>query len=308
MKNSFFMVLLLSLSVICQAKPLTKSFIVELQQDERLNGSISIKPAPNALPDVADANVPSGSVFVPDGKPDKLDGYGFKTSYFDLISWQLIFASHLLVAYQLVITIHDTPGSKPYSWIPVETFVAVGWLLKSYWNLSSPLFNPMDQLQASQDDPFAITTMVHLGHAKHPREHPNHNTKQPAISSGQQTTATTTTQLTGSVTHTLPSGSNGGNEDSHQHHHTLDLNCFAHPCHGVCRFRQLTNNGGPAELSLNSIIASLDTLIYPPIDIEVADFGSIDRSVYLPDAGDPSDYSDLTIYPPADSPADSPTR
>ncbi|WP_257253312.1 hypothetical protein, partial [Endozoicomonas sp. SESOKO3] len=237
----------------------------------------------------------------PDNKSHRLVSYRLKTSFIESISWQLLYATHFPVAYELVMTSNDAALSgKPYSWIPVEAFVAVGWLLKSYWHPDSLLFKPLEPLKSSQDYPFTITTaMIGSGNMKQ---------NQPSGSSVQQVPQATSNRI-GSYTGSLYSGSGGSNEDSEQHQHTLGLNCFVHLCNGVCRFRHLSNRES-AEWPLNSagnstghtlhdacppelqyeqhhdqddfITTYLDTLIDPPID-HVSDFGTIDPSIYLPD-------------------------
>ncbi|WP_257288663.1 hypothetical protein, partial [Endozoicomonas sp. SESOKO2] len=62
---------------------------------------------------------------------------------------------------RFVLDTKDTPlCSNPYSWTSVEVFAAVSSLLKSYWNPDSPSFKSMELRGASQDHPFAITTMM----------------------------------------------------------------------------------------------------------------------------------------------------
>ncbi len=184
MKNSLFTaflsVLLLS-SMVCQAKTLTRRCVVELQQDAgSLIGNFSIKRDLNTLSftpsDIVGTNGYSGSIFRPDNKPHRLGSYGLKTSFIESISWQLIYGTNLLVAYELVLSTRAAAMStKPYSWTPVEALVVVGWLLKSCWNSDSPLSDPIEQLKASQDDPFAISAMMLPGQNPHPRSEIQNN-------------------------------------------------------------------------------------------------------------------------------------
>ncbi|WP_257276307.1 hypothetical protein, partial [Endozoicomonas sp. SESOKO4] len=53
------------------------------------------------------------------------------------------------MGYELILNTKDTPlSSIPYSWPPVEVVIAVGWLLKNYWNISLSSFNPNAQQKA----------------------------------------------------------------------------------------------------------------------------------------------------------------
>ncbi|WOG27094.1 hypothetical protein [Endozoicomonas sp. 8E] len=237
---------LLSLSVACQAEPWTGRCAVEFEQKAVFpKQSFSIESGRLTLPgtasDITDAKSHSGSTFAPD---DKRHRHGV-LSIVELISWQWLYATNLLIAYELILTIQHAPlNSEPYSWPPLETIIAVGWLLKSTWNPDSPLFNPIEQHESSQDQPFAtITTMFSSEH--------NPPQYQPSESPGQQTPKATT-QPVGYFTDPLYFDSGDGNEDPQQHLHTLDVNCLVYPCNGVCQFRPSSDNSGPAEWPLNS--------------------------------------------------------
>ncbi|WP_257287183.1 hypothetical protein [Endozoicomonas sp. SESOKO2] len=249
MKQSLYaamLLLLLPLSAICQAESLTRRFVIEHKQTTQ---SFSVMRSLNSLSDnpryLADTN--GYSVFLPPGdKQHKPGGYGITMTFIESISWQLLYATNVLVAYELILTTRDTAlRGKPYSWIPEEAFVAVGWLLKSYWSPYSLLFNPGDQLEVSQDEPFVITTMTLPGQNQQQSDHQN----PPSESSGQQTSGTTN-HVGGSVTRPLSSGSGSGNDGPEQVQHTLGLDCYVDSCYGVCKLRQASNGGESAEGTL----------------------------------------------------------
>ncbi|WP_257254051.1 ankyrin repeat domain-containing protein [Endozoicomonas sp. SESOKO3] len=85
----------------------------------------------------------------------------------------------------------------------------------------------------------AIITMPGSGN-----DQPQH---PPSASSGQQAQETTIGP-TGSFNNFLnsDSASAGGNGGSQQHLHTLGLDCFVSPCHGVCQFRPSSDSSRPA--------------------------------------------------------------
>ncbi|WOG26983.1 hypothetical protein [Endozoicomonas sp. 8E] len=123
-----------------------------------------------------------------------------------------------------------------------EKIATVGWLLKSYWNPDSALFKPTGQTEVrltQGSQPFAITAMMH-GSGDEQQQN------QPSESSGQQAPQAIS-QPTSAFTSPLYSGSGDGYEDPQQHSHTLALDCFVHPCHGVCKFRPSSENMGPTE-------------------------------------------------------------
>ncbi|WOG26923.1 hypothetical protein [Endozoicomonas sp. 8E] len=210
------------MSVICQAKPLTRRFVIELEQNADFsNQNFFIKLDRRTLSDNP----------LPDNKRHKHYIYGMKTTLIDSISWQWLHATNLLVAYELILTPKDTFQCPTlYSSLPLEAVITIVWLLKNYWNPYSPLFNPIEHQEASQKHPFAITTLM-PGSEQNPPQY------QPSQSSGQHTPQATA-HITGYFTSLLYSDSGSGNEDPEQHLHTLGLNCFIYPCNGVCRFRQ----------------------------------------------------------------------
>ncbi|WP_422132423.1 MULTISPECIES: hypothetical protein [unclassified Endozoicomonas] len=236
----FVALLLLSLSVICHAKTLTRLFIVEFEQNTDFpNQNFFVKPDQLTLSgnpsDIADKNGYAKPHFPSDKKRHRPFSYGFKTSLIGSISWQWLYAKNLLVAFELILTTREPPLSC--LWVPVEAVIAAGWLLKSYWNPESPMFEPIERQETSQSDPFMITTMM-----PGPGQHTTHY--QSSELSGQQA-ANAITQRTGSFTSPLHSGSADGNEDPKPNRHTLGLNCFVYPCHGICRLRPSSENAYP---------------------------------------------------------------
>ncbi|WP_422138843.1 hypothetical protein [Endozoicomonas sp. ALC020] len=254
----------MSLSDICQAEALIRSFIVELEQDANsLKQNFSVKRDRRKL-----SGIPSGIVVargydaaldLPDNKRQRLYSYRVKIPLVESISWHLLHATHLLVLYELIQTTRDTSqGLTLYSWLSMEAAVAVGWLLKSYWNPDSTLFNSLEQPSTSMllkgSCPFsAITAMFGSEHNA-----PQHT---PSETPGQQAPQTTT-QPTGAPIRLVNSDSGGGNGGHQQHLHTLGLNCFIHPCHGVCQFQLLSNNTGLAEWPLKFGESSCPHLAY----------------------------------------------
>ncbi|WOG29014.1 hypothetical protein [Endozoicomonas sp. 8E] len=245
------------MSVICQAVALNRRFIVQLGQDAVFPGqSLSIKRNLNTSPVnslfIADTKGNAGSDSSSDDKRQESSSCGFQRPLIESISWQLLYASHLLVAYQLTLTTRDVLLSyDPYSWLPEGWFVAVPWLLDSYWNPGSPLFSPIEQ-QGGQKLPFAaITAMFGSGH--------NQQLYQPLQSSGQQTSQATS-QCSGSLISPVSSGSGDGDRGPQQYLHTLGLNCFVYPCYGICRFRSSSDSREPAEWLLESLNGSCPRL------------------------------------------------
>uniref|UniRef100_UPI0021494C56 hypothetical protein n=1 Tax=unclassified Endozoicomonas TaxID=2644528 RepID=UPI0021494C56 len=243
--------LLLLLSVVCQARPWTGRGTVELDQKADFSSSqcLFIKRDQRTFSGIVDTNRYAGSHFTPDGKPLSPFGYGVKTIFIESISWQLLYTTHLLVGYELILTTRTAPlKSTSGSWLPIEVFVAVGWLLKSYWNTCSPLLNPVEQQEVSaalarQSQPSkAVTIMLGSGENQQP-----HQPSEPSSQQAQETT----TQLTDPFTPPPDSDSGGGNADPEQHQHTLGLNCFTHPCHGICQFRTISESSDLAEWQQN---------------------------------------------------------
>ncbi|WP_257291187.1 hypothetical protein [Endozoicomonas sp. ONNA1] len=257
--STALVLLLFSFSVICQAETLTRRFVVEFEQTKQ---SFSIKRDPNMLPGdpsvIPDTNALAGSDLPSDYKPPIVGNDEAKKTTVDYISLRLLFATHLLVAYELVLATNGgSPNSKPYSWVPAEAFVAVGLLLKSYWNPDSPLYSPTEELdlleqqverrEAIQDHPFAITTMMLPGNGQQQGQQQN----QKATLSGQQVSGMAT--HTSCFTNSLSFGSGGGHEGPGQHQHTLGLNCYVDSCSGVCKLQQLFADGESTEGLPNSI-------------------------------------------------------
>ncbi|WP_422135736.1 ankyrin repeat domain-containing protein [Endozoicomonas sp. ALD040] len=231
-------------------------FVVEFQQDAGSSTqSFSIKSDLNTQPhissDIADTNGDPDSDFLPVNKRHRLSGNGLKTAFIKSISWQWLYATNLLVAYELV---HGAAlGAKSISWLPSEAFVLVGWLLKSYWNPDSLLFNPLEKpgvasMMSQGDEPFTITRMMLPGN----NQQQNGQRNQQPSSSGQQASGTSSNQPGSYSSSPLSSGSGGGNEGSEQHQHTLGLDCYVDSCNGVCKLRSSTDSKESAEGPLNT--------------------------------------------------------
>ncbi|WP_257287423.1 hypothetical protein, partial [Endozoicomonas sp. SESOKO2] len=225
-KHSLFIasLLLMTLSVVCQAQPLTRRFGVELEQKADFpNQNFSIKPDQHTLsgtlPDIAYAKGHAGSDLPPDEKQGRLDGGELQTTIIESISWPWLYANHLLVSYQLILTSKNTPLSfTSYSWLPLEVVFAVGWLLKSYWGMCSPSFSSIAQKEPCHDHPLAaIITMPGSGN--------NQQQCPPSESSGQHAQESTA-RSTGSFDSFLYSDSADGNGGPQQSLHSFDLNCF----------------------------------------------------------------------------------
>ncbi|WP_257276314.1 MULTISPECIES: hypothetical protein [unclassified Endozoicomonas] len=233
---------------------MTEHFIVEFEQKANSSSqSISIKRGrltfPGTPPDITNTSGNAGTDSPPDVKSQRPGGYGVRTTLTESILRQLIYATHLLVGYELSLTTKESPLCLiPYSWFPLEAVVAVGWLLKNHWKPISSFLNTIEQQETSQDKPFAIITMVHgSGH--------DQQKDQTSELSGLQAPATNI-HPTGSFTALLYSGSGGGIGGPQEHSHTLDLNCFVHPCRGVCQFRPSSGSRKLAKWSLNSAESS----------------------------------------------------
>ncbi|WOG29008.1 hypothetical protein [Endozoicomonas sp. 8E] len=241
------LLLLLSFSVVCQAEAVTRRFIFELGQDTAsLKQDFSIKHDRPELPvnpsDIAVTNGYAESDSPPDDKRHRSYSYRVKTTFVESISWQLLYAADLLVAYELILT---TKGVPLYSWLPLEAFIVIGWLIKSYWNPDSLLLNPIEQQEVRPDHPFRTITMM-FGTGQNPEKYP------PSESSSQPATQANV-HLTGYFTSLLYSDSGGGNGGPQEHSHTLGLNCFVHPCRGVCRYQLSSDSREFAESPLNSM-------------------------------------------------------
>ncbi|WOG27120.1 hypothetical protein [Endozoicomonas sp. 8E] len=248
----------MSLPVVCQAEPWTGRLKVDFEQSKRSqNKNFVIKIDRRILSEnpsnITETNRYAGSDFPPNDNRQNPCAYWVKMTTIESISWQWLYATNLLVAYELILTIKDKPlNSNDYSWLPVE--VIVGWLLRSYWNPDSPVIKPIELQSASiltqENQPFVIiTSMFGSGHNS-----PQYLSSEP---SGQQAPQATN-YPTGYFTHFLYSDSGNGNEDPEQDSHTLGLNCFVYPCHGVCQLRPASDGSGPAEWTLNSEKNSTD--------------------------------------------------
>ncbi len=196
--------LLSLLSAICQAKSLTEHFIFESKQIVDFSKqSFSIKRELRTLCDnpleITDTDVYEEPDFPADNKRQKPGNYRAKT----------------------IITLSSTP----YSWLSVEMIVTVSWLLKGYWNIDSPLFNPIEQQEAA----------FMFGSEQDQQQH------QPSEPSSQQGPPVNR-HRTGSFIRPRDTDYSDGNGGSERHQHSLGLNCFVQPCHGVCRFRQFSDS------------------------------------------------------------------
>ncbi|WP_422410243.1 MULTISPECIES: hypothetical protein [unclassified Endozoicomonas] len=240
--------LLLLFSGVCQTEALTRSFIVEPEEDadspkQNVSKNRDMHTLPGNWSGIAATKAYAESDSLPDDKRHKSDGYRVNTNIIALFSWQLLHASGLAVAYEMILTTRDAPLSyDSHSWVRLGWVVAVGWLLNRYWYPDLPLSKPIEQ-QASQELPFAtITVMFDSGH---------NPPKYPLSKSYGQQTSQATNQGSGSLYSFLNSGSGEGNRGPHRRQHTLSLNCFLYPCHGVCRFRPSSNSEAPADWPLN---------------------------------------------------------
>ncbi|WP_257281464.1 hypothetical protein [Endozoicomonas sp. ISHI1] len=241
---------MLKFSVTCQAKPLTECFFVELQKNaDYPDQSFSLKRDRRTFPDIADTNTYPGSASPFDDKQQRSCSFVVKIPPAESISRHLPYATDLLVGYKLILTNRDALlDLNPYSWIPIEVIAAVYWLLKNYWNPSSPPFNPIEQKEANQDHPFAIVTMM-LGSGDGQQSH------RPSESSRQQTHKANT-HTAGSFNRPLNTDYGAGNDGPQQDLHSLDLNCFVFPCYGVCCFRPSSDSRKHDESPLSWVQSS----------------------------------------------------
>ncbi|WP_257281743.1 hypothetical protein [Endozoicomonas sp. ISHI1] len=225
-------------SVAYQAEPLTEYFIVDFKQNTVFsNPGFSIEPAPHSLSGrpsvVADTNSCAGSDSPPGDKPHRSRGYSVKKPMIESISWQLLYATDLLVGYKLILTCKEASrSSTPHSSLP-EAVVAIGSLLRRYWYLDSSMFAPIEeqieQQEASQENPFAITTMMFGSGQARQQGRPPESSGQPV----RQTTPHPTDYFASFPYYDF----DDGNGPPPKHLHTFGLNCFVHPCYGVCQFR-----------------------------------------------------------------------
>lgn len=247
------MPLLLLLSVARQAEPWTGRFTVEFEQNSGFSGqSYSIKPyrpASSGNPsEIADKNDRAGLASITDEKQHRSSVYGVTTTLSELILWQWLYTTHLLVSYELTSgTEGNSLGAPSYSWLAAEAIFAVVWLTENHWNRDSSLLNPIEQqapfMLLQRDPPFEAVTIT-FGSGQTPSKYP------PSQSSGQKSPQAPT-HFTGSFTSLRNFGSDDDNEDPEQHQHTLGLNCFVYPCHGVCRFRSSLDSERSAQWPLD---------------------------------------------------------
>ncbi|WOG27032.1 hypothetical protein [Endozoicomonas sp. 8E] len=300
--------MLFLLSVTCQAEPWTGGFTIEFEkntacQEQNFYIKNDRLTLPGTPPDNVNLNDYERSASLPDNKRKKPFSYGVKTTIVESIYWQWLYTTNLLVACGLIMTTKaPPPGSTPYFWIPVEMIAAVGWLLKNYWNPDLPLYNPIEQQTASMltqgDHPFA--TIITMYGSRH-----NLPEYQPPESSGQQAPKANA-QPAGSLTNPLYSDNADGNGAPEQLTHNLGLNCFVHPCHGVCRFRPSSDGRGPTEWTLNSEEGTTNITVEKPgqsphshfvnghCPVCISDFDQLsERQTHQPDDG--ATLSHLTL-------------
>ncbi|WP_257255615.1 MULTISPECIES: hypothetical protein [unclassified Endozoicomonas] len=149
------------------------------------------------------------------------------------------------VAYELILTARNVHLSSVlfscYSRLTIEIVVLVSWLMLT-----------------KGDCPFVTTTMMAASGDNPPQD--------PASGSSCQGTPGTTCYSTRFFTCLERSGSGGDNRDPQRHSHTLGLNCFVHPCYGVCQFRP------SGATSIDPEIAAHPQPISPlQIGIDIAD-------------------------------------
>ncbi|WP_257291277.1 hypothetical protein, partial [Endozoicomonas sp. ONNA1] len=105
-------------------------------------------------------------------------------------------------------------------------------------------FNPMKQKEPCQDDPLAAIIMM-------PASGNDQQQYPPSESAGQHARGATACPA-GSFNSFLYSESADGNGGSQQYLHTLGLDCFVFPCHGICQFRPPSGSSGSAEWPMDS--------------------------------------------------------
>ncbi len=175
---------------------------------------------------------------------DLVDFNGYSTSSSPPDEKRHIYTTNLLAACKLILTIKEAPQYSPsYSRFSVEVIVAVDWLLKSYWNSDSSLFKPIEHMASLT----IITAMFGSGH--------NTPQYQPSGSSGQRASKAAR-QDTDYSTSLLYSGSGSGNGGPQQHLHTMGLNCYVYPCHGVCSYRLSADSRESIEWLPNSDVSA----------------------------------------------------
>ncbi|WP_257291223.1 hypothetical protein [Endozoicomonas sp. ONNA1] len=255
--SATLLLLLILLPVTNKAQSLTRHFVVEFEQKtDSPNQSFSIKRDRYTLPDnqsdIDGTNVDPGSDSPPDDQPHRLSGCGVKTTIIKSIAWPWFYTTHLLAGCEPILIKNAALSSSLYSRTPVEVFVAVGWLLRSYWSPDSPLFKPMEQQEArpvlTPGDHSFVTIITMSGYRQ---DQPQARALEP---SGQR--APGAAEPAGYFISLFYSDSGGGNGGPQKPLHTLDLNCFVFPCYGICRFRLSPDCRQLTEWSLNSADSS----------------------------------------------------
>ncbi|WP_422137173.1 hypothetical protein [Endozoicomonas sp. ALC020] len=252
------LLLLLSLSVICQAGSLTRRFIVELEQNAGSpKQNFSIKSDWHTLSgnpsDIAHINDYGQSYLPPCKKRNRSPGCGIEKTIIESISWQWLYATNLLIAYEMSVTTKvATRITTPYLSLPSEVLVAVAWFLKNYWNPDTRLFGMIEQqvtsVMTEGDHRFATITAAFGSGENSPQYQSSESSSQPAPKA--------TLPLMSSFISPLNNDYNGGNGGDQQHLHTLGLNCFVHPCYGFCQLHPLSGSSEPAEWPLNTLKSS----------------------------------------------------
>ncbi|WP_257255386.1 MULTISPECIES: hypothetical protein [unclassified Endozoicomonas] len=292
---------LLASSVVCQAELFTERFLDEFEQKTGSpNQSFSIKRDRHTLSDsptyIADTNGYAGLDSPPDNKRKRSCGCNTKTPLIESVSWQWLQVTHLLIGYQLILTTRDAPlGTTSYPWLPIGVVVAIGWLLKSDWKPDSPLFDSIERLNliqqqgASQNHPLEVIATMPAPEQGQPQY-------QLPESSGQQAPEATYRPI-GYFTRLLYSDPDDGNEGPQPNLHTLGLDCFVHPCHGVCSFRPPSGSGESAELHCERSDASIKTPESMP-EIETAQSGTPGQSS-CPHLADEHCFNCVSHFDPA---------
>lgn len=193
MKKSLCMsqlLLIASLSAICQGASLKKQFVVGFQKDNAGSSvqNISIKNGSYTVSCNQSANNSgyAGSAALPDDKQRGLGGYGL-TTLIDSFSWQVICLSNLLVFYELTVTNNAALGQRDILLLLWEAVIVVVWFVKNYRNPDSP---QTGQPEAGQDGPFANTSMVPRGNGQQQGQQQSDQSE----SSSQQASGANTSQ------------------------------------------------------------------------------------------------------------------